>query len=184
MSGNLPRELGDLAKLEALFLYANQLTGEIPPELGNLASLKRLRLGGNRLAGCIPVGLRNVSDNDFREIGLPFCETTPTPVIETERAALAALYDAAGGPNWTNDANWLSDRPIGEWHGVTTGDDGRVTVLELADNNLGGEIPSELSSLASLEQLSLRDNQLIGEIPAELGGLVGLQRACASAATG
>ena len=23
-------------------------------------------------------------------------------------------------PNWVNNRNWLSDRPLGEWHGVTT----------------------------------------------------------------
>ena len=37
----------------------------------------------------------------------------------TDRDALEALYNATDGPNWTNNSNWLSDRPIGEWHGVT-----------------------------------------------------------------
>ena len=62
--------------------------------------------------------------------------------IATERAALVALYNAAGGPEWTNSENWLSDRPLGEWYGVTT--KGRVTELHLPDNNLAGTLPPEV----------------------------------------
>ena len=35
-----------------------------------------------------------------------------------DRAALVALYNATDGPNWTHSTNWLSDAPIGEWHGI------------------------------------------------------------------
>ena len=52
----------------------------------------------------------------------------------TDRAALAALYNATDGANWRNNGNWLSNAPMGEWHGVTTDSDGRVTQLIL-DNN-------------------------------------------------
>ena len=38
---------------------------------------------------------------------------------ESDRAALVALYEATDGENWTNNTNWLSDRPIGEWYGVS-----------------------------------------------------------------
>ena len=41
---------------------------------------------------------------------------TNTP---TDRAALVVLHNATDGPNWNINTNWLSDRPIGEWHGVT-----------------------------------------------------------------
>ena len=54
MSGEIPPELGNLANLQELFLYGNQLSGEIPPELGNLANLQELFLYGNQLSGEIP----------------------------------------------------------------------------------------------------------------------------------
>ena len=38
-----------------------------------------------------------------------------------DRAVLVALYDAAGGDNWTNRANWLSAEPLASWYGVSTG---------------------------------------------------------------
>ena len=93
----------------------------------------------------------------------------------TDRDALVALYNAADGPNWGDKTNWLSDEPLGEWHGVTTGSSGRVTRLGLAGNQLSGQIPAELGSLANLGELNLSGNQLGGEIPAELGSLSNLE---------
>ena len=68
----------------------------------------------------------------------PTPTVTPTPrpsgaqtSAASDRAALVALYNAAGGANWTNNTNWLSARPLGEWHGVTTDGNGRVTELNL-----------------------------------------------------
>ena len=92
----------------------------------------------------------------------------------TDRAALAALYNATDGANWRNNGNWLSNAPTGEWHRVTTDSDGRVTQLLLYGNQLTGEMPAELGSLSSLEGLYLDNNQLTGEMPAELGNLTNL----------
>ena len=95
--------------------------------------------------------------------------------LETDREALVALYNAADGPNWSNNTNWLSDEPSGEWHGVGTDRSGRVLSLFLGDHQLSGEIPAELGNLANLETLGLDGNQLSGEIPAELGNLANLE---------
>ena len=94
---------------------------------------------------------------------------------ETDREALVALYNATNGENWTISDKWLSDAPLGEWHGVTTNDDGRVVELDLSFNALSGEIPPELGSLSNLEWLRLGNNKLSGEIPAELGSLFNLE---------
>ena len=92
-----------------------------------------------------------------------------------DRAALVALYRATGGPNWRNDTNWLSDRPLDAWYGVTTNDSGRVTGLDLHDNELRGQIPPELKGLSGLMRLHLSDNRLSGQIPSELGSLFHLR---------
>ena len=93
---------------------------------------------------------------------------------ETDREALVALYNATDGLNWRYSADWLRDAPLGDWGGVTTNDDGRVTELELEYNNLSGEIPPELGRLSNLTDLSLHGNNLSGEIPPELGSLSNL----------
>ena len=74
LSGEIPREVGDFAHIERLYLAGNRLTGEIPPELGSLAYLNELRLSGNQLTGCIPDALRRVNHSDFGDTGLPFCQ--------------------------------------------------------------------------------------------------------------
>ena len=95
--------------------------------------------------------------------------------VSPDRDALVALYRATGGDNWTNRANWLNqEAPIGLWYGVTTDINGRVTRLDLRQNQLTGEIPPDLGSLTNLETLYLAINSLTGEIPAELGSLSNL----------
>ena len=105
--------------------------------------------------------------------------------VAADREALEALYEATGGPEWSDRANWLSEAPLGEWFGVVTDGDGRVTNLALPGNGLSGEIPSALGRLASLERLDLGArfvpevgwvyNDLSGEIPTELAALTNLR---------
>ena len=95
-------------------------------------------------------------------------------VLEKERAALVALYNATGGDNWANKANWCSDRPVSEWYGVTVDEQGRVLTLVLENNNLTGSIPAEFCELGSLIQINFSDNPLSGVIPAGFGNLSNL----------
>ncbi len=96
--------------------------------------------------------------------------------VETDREALIALYNATDGENWEKNENWLSDESLGQWWGVSTDNNGRVTHLYITHNRLSGEIPPELGSLSNLKDLVLDDNELSGEIPPELGGLSNLTR--------
>ena len=76
----------------------------------------------------------------------------------TDREALLALYESTAGASWTSSDKWLSDSPVGEWHGVSADASGRVTDLTLQDNNLRGQIPPELKKLSMLQHLNLAEN--------------------------
>ena len=93
-------------------------------------------------------------------------------------ARATALSHATDGPNWETNENWLTDAPIGEWFGVTTNSDGRVSVLDLHSGGLNGEIPPELANMSYLFSLDLRGNEFTGCLPsalrAQLSGLAGL----------
>ena len=91
-----------------------------------------------------------------------------------DRAALEALYDAAGGANWTDNTNWRTDAPLSEWFGVFA-DAGRVMSLSLIDNALTGTIPADLGVLDELRELYLSENDLTGPIPDALGSLTNLE---------
>ena len=107
-------------------------------------------------------------------------------VEHPDQAALVALYNATDGPNWVNNENWLTDAPLGNWHGVDTDGSGRVVGLDLSglwdsdsrgytSHGLKGPIPPELGELTSLRYLSLYNNDLTGPIPSTFGNLVGLE---------
>ena len=174
LSGKIPPELGNLTNLTELSLSNNQLSGKIPAELGSLPNLWSVYLSNNQLTGCVPASLMSVLDNDFAELGLPFCAMPDPGIVAGDRTALVALYNATGGANWANNINWLTDTPLGRWHGVKTDNTGRVTALDLDWNRLSGKIPAELGNLTNLEFLSLNVNQLSGAIPEELGHMTNL----------
>ena len=102
---------------------------------------------------------------------------------ESDRETLVAFYHATGGPDWIDNENWLSDKPLNEWHGVVTDELGRVTELRLKNNQWNRTIPPELGQLSELKHLLLNTgsvqgfftNPLTGEIPAELGNLSNLE---------
>ena len=93
-----------------------------------------------------------------------------------QRPALMALYNALNGDQWINKDNWGSDKPLGQWHGVTADAYGFVTRLELQENNLSGTLPAEVGDLVKLTALYLGYNYGIGgSIPAEIGNLKKLE---------
>lgn len=98
----------------------------------------------------------------------------PARAPDSDRAVLILLHEATGGANWTRADNWLTDRPLDEWHGVVADSTG-VVGLNLAGNGLTGRIPPELGNLPELRSLNLSGNGLTGPIPPQLGNLSALQ---------
>ncbi|MFC1564961.1 T9SS type A sorting domain-containing protein [candidate division KSB1 bacterium] len=93
--------------------------------------------------------------------------------IKQDSLALVALYHSTNGDDWFNNDNWLSNRPIQNWHGVKVSDE-RVIELDLHWNNLNGFIPSRIGNLTYLSNLNLYHNKLSGPIPNEIGNLTRL----------
>ena len=166
LKGTLPPRLGDLHSLSVLDLSNNPgLTGPLPVSLVGLG-LAVLNLGGTGL--CAPADpvyqawLATVGD-----IRVDNCPADVNP----DRMVLTTLYGETGGAYWKEAANWLSDAPLRDWHGVETDAEGHVTSIELAYNNLRGRLPPELAQLDRLETLRLYGNGLTGHIPPEFARL-------------
>jgi len=111
--------------------------------------------------------------------GLSVSQTFEVTVRPADRDLLEVLYRSMNGDAWVNKSNWLTDKPLHEWHGVRTdpnrGSGHRVIALVLRGNNLTGPIPPELADLDSLKHLDLAHNPLNNPIPPELGRLGKLQ---------
>ncbi|KAL7523292.1 hypothetical protein ACHAWF_000460, partial [Thalassiosira exigua] len=116
---------------------------------------------------------------------------------QLDSLALVNIYNDLNGAGWTKNTNWLSDKPINEWYGVTIANNrvikldfswnkltGRFPnkVLDLTElqslifygNSISGEIPSDISKLNNLTTLNLGNNQLTGTIPISIGELTKL----------
>ena len=94
-----------------------------------------------------------------------------TVVPNPDRVALVALFESMSGSRWVRSDNWLTDAPLENWYGVEVGGNGRVTSLDLHENNLSGPIPPALADLSELTYLALYNNYLTDSIPGALGGL-------------
>lgn len=90
-------------------------------------------------------------------------------VVDLQRGALMALYEATDGDNWRNSVNWGTEAPVSTWHGVQAAG-GKVRILNLRNNNLSGTIPAELGWLDQMWRLLLGRNSLSGSIPPEIFG--------------
>ena len=168
LAGRLPSIFGELVHMTELRIADNaDLSGRLPLALAGL-SLRALHYTGTGL--CVP------SDASFQTwlAGIPSHEGNGEECAPlTDREILEIFYDATGGPNWTNNANWLTEAPLRNWYGVEVDGEGRVSRLGIYRNNLTGAIPPELGNLAELTWLELSGN-LTGQIPRELGDLTAL----------
>ncbi|MCY4647091.1 MAG: M66 family metalloprotease [Gammaproteobacteria bacterium] len=180
--------------LTGLDLSANGLTGRLPPGLASLDRLTALLIGGNAgLAGRLPLSLTRLELRELNYAGTDLCvpataafrswlaaipSHTGTGVdcdaASTQRDILWVLFEATDGRNWRNSDGWLTDAPLGEWHGIGVDSAGAVTELTLPANGLSGPIPAELADLTSVEYLDLFGNELTGPIPPGFGRLARL----------
>ena len=170
LSGNLPRELGDLQGLTRLDVGGNELWGPLPQSL-TVLSLEELRYANTEL--CVP------DDDSFREwltaITTHDGTSMQCPPL-SQRDILEAFYEGTGGPGWNRSDNWLTDAPLGEWYGVETDESDNVLGLYLSGNVLVGRIPAELAGLTDLGDLELSHNYLLeGPIPTGLFNLTSLR---------
>ena len=159
LSGEIPRELGDLSNLTRLDLRSNSFSGSIPPELGNLTKLTHLDLDRNELTGGVPADLAKLSS--LTRLSLSGNDLGGS--IPPELGSLSNLTYLA-----------LSSNGLSGSIPPELGNLSNLEELSLSVNQLSGEIPAALGNLSSLTILGLSRNQLRGEIPSELGGLTGL----------
>ena len=162
-----------LGRVETLDLRANGVTGKVPSELGELSRLTSLRIGENALSGHLPLSLSRLSLRELHYAGTKLCApegvgfrawlnaipshrgTGVTCRALSDREILTAFYEAAGGPQWERNDNWLTDAPLNRYWGVVADSLDRVEAIWLGDNGLTGHIAPELGGLERLKVLHL-----------------------------
>ncbi|MYB07305.1 MAG: hypothetical protein F4Y24_13220 [Gemmatimonadetes bacterium] len=184
LTGSIPPELGNLARLEVLGLYGNDLTGRIPPELGKLDRVRVLLLSSNELEGPIPPEIGGMVSVDTMYLaGNDLSGPIPPEfgnLVSLEHLALfendlSGPLPAEFGKLKKLKSAWLVDN---DFEGPLPPELGDMTSLEdlsLSRNKITGTLPPELGNLQNLKELGLGDNELTGPIPPELGNMTSLE---------
>ncbi|KAG8634591.1 probable LRR receptor-like serine/threonine-protein kinase RFK1 isoform X2 [Manihot esculenta] len=174
LSGEIPKELGNVTTLTYLCLEANQFSGAIPSELGNLVNLKTLMLSSNQLTGNLPMtfaGLFNLTDLRINDNN--FNGTIPN-FLQNWKGLTRLEMHASGldGPIPSNISllNNLVELRISDLRGPSQGFPNLSNMtgiirLILRNCNISGEVPAYIWRMKSLEVLDVSFNKLVGRIP-------------------
>ncbi|XP_009104682.1 receptor-like protein 13 isoform X2 [Brassica rapa] len=190
LSGNIP-QFTSTQNIHTLLLRGNNLTGSISRQLCGLRNIQLLDLANNRLNGSIPSCLKNTSfgfgkkytlyDDDYSNLfiggGTSFIGFSPQKdfgvnefqdtIYFRSRILLHPFqmsYSSAIGMKIEFAVKHRYDAYVGKNLNLLFG-------LDISENELSGNIPSELGSLLELQVLNVSHNNLSGLIPESFSGL-------------
>ncbi|PIN14836.1 Non-specific serine/threonine protein kinase [Handroanthus impetiginosus] len=168
LTGKIPDWMGEqLSQLRVLILRFNEFYGSLPSSLCGLANIQILDLSSNKISGVIPSCMHKylamtkkksenmlVIANYTTLLGYPFGQ----------------LYYPYGKIYQFQSAYFM-------WKGKEVkyvSNLGFVELIDLSNNNLFGEIPSDITRLVGLVGLNFSTNNLSGFIPCNIGDLKSL----------
>ncbi|KAL6342314.1 hypothetical protein AAG906_007528 [Vitis piasezkii] len=185
ISGNIPKEIGNLINLIQFIATRNYLTGLLLSTLGNLSQLFHLNMSYNNLDGNIPTSLRNCHNmetldlshkltintyhvpenvighfNQLRSLYLQ--QNSFTGSLPADVGQLKNLNELLVSDNTFSTSTWqetLSREKYPSFSSLRG-----IQFLDLSCNNLSGTIPKELQHLSALLTLNLSFNYLEGEV--------------------
>ncbi|EEF52194.1 receptor-like protein kinase 7 [Ricinus communis] len=166
LSGVISVDLNKCTKLQYLDLGNNLFSGPFP-EFPALSQLQHLFLNQSGFSGVFPwKSLDNITDLVTLSVGDNLFDPTPFPPQIVKLTKLNWLY--------------LSNCSISGTIPQGIRNLSELINFEASDNNLSGEIPSEIGMLKNLWQLELYNNSLTGELPFGLRNLTKLENFDAS----
>ncbi|KAL1218108.1 putative LRR receptor-like serine/threonine-protein kinase [Cardamine amara subsp. amara] len=160
LTGPLPNSLGKLSDLGALLLFSNRMSGEIPSSIGNITRLESLVLSNNSFEGIVPPSLGKCSHLVYLRIGYNKLNgTIPMEIMQTQNLYHLSMGGNALSGSLPNDVGRLQN----------------LVLLSLENNSLSGQLPDTLGKCLTIEVIYLQGNSFDGDIP-DVRGLVGVKK--------
>ncbi|WMV23689.1 hypothetical protein MTR67_017074 [Solanum verrucosum] len=161
VSGNIPKEIGNLSQLTDLSLTDNQLIGSIPAELFNISSLLAIHLRYNSLSGPLLLDEGNIVSN-LKYLSISHNQISgciPSNICQLTKIKVLSIYFN----NITGDV----PRNIGCLS--------KLEMFLIGENPIKGNIPTSLGNSSTLQYIYCGNNRIVGQIPPELGKLSNLR---------
>ncbi|KAI9116287.1 hypothetical protein K1719_012454 [Acacia pycnantha] len=180
-SGQVPRLLSSFLNLRVLIFKNNKLEGSIPDNLCELKKISMLDFSQNKLSGKIPYCLNNITfgrrdahgETEIGRFGVSwtsralkfaFSETGEVSIVQGDKQAFPMYRD--------QEVGFTSKRRYESYKGNILD---FMSGMDLSENQLTGEIPSQIGSLSAIHALNLSNNHLEGPIPETLSNLSQLE---------
>jgi len=91
-----------------------------------------------------------------------------TEIPKEECQALVSIFNNTSGKFWTNLIDWRNTLTPCSWYGINC-TNGKVSAINLSNNNLNGSLPSDLSVLSGLQSFDVSGNSHLGStLPSSL----------------
>nr|POE99268.1 mdis1-interacting receptor like kinase 2 [Quercus suber] len=165
LHGTIPSNIGNLSKLSHLDFSANQFTGTIPFEIGLLVTLPSFSANAEN----------EVAQGKEAKALLKWKAS-----LEIENQSPLSSWSGSNPCNWTGISckkpgsavtflNLSSYGVKGTLHNLSFVSFPNLLGLDLSNNSLHGNIPSNIVNLSKLSHLDFSANQFTGTIPFEIG---------------
>lgn len=149
-NGSVPGSFSQLTRLQRLGLSRNLLSGSVPESLGSLSNLEEMYLDNNKLEGTIPSsfnGLKNLKRLELQGNRL----SGEFPQL-TQLSNLNYLDSSDNAISGNLPANFPE----------------ALIEISMRNNQIEGNIPSNVISCAYLQVMDLSHNRLSGSVPPSL----------------
>ena len=155
ISGDIPQDIAKLSYLQNFLgctMHGDGFTGRLPDNIGNMTELRLLCLGGNRLKGQIPRSISRLNK-------LYYLDLRNTPGMM--HGHLSDLFSISSLILLSVSGVKL----IGEMPSMLPAN---LVSLILPGNSISGKFPKTIPEINKLEALNLANNELTGDIPGQL----------------
>ncbi|CAK8566990.1 unnamed protein product [Lathyrus sativus] len=187
LTGELPPSMDSFIDLITLDLHNNSLSGNFSLDLSNLTNLEFIHIGENNFSGTVPVMPHGMEvmilrSNEFEgNVPPELCNISSLILLDLSHNKLSGpIPKCINKITGMGGAKKTSHYPFG-FHLYNKGqeleyrDYGLARTLDLSDNQLSGEIPTQVFSLVQLHTLNLSRNHFTGKIAKEVGDMKNLE---------